>query len=111
MTNSIPPVEPTAKVIVGVNTHKLVHVAVAINLLGARLATISVPADRAGYADLDQMVTAAAHVRGTAVAAPANTTDALRHLVQTASREGYTVRDIAGLAGVSHQYAAKLANG
>ena len=52
MSNSIAPDEPTAKVIVGVDTHKLVHVAVAINLLGARLATISVPADRAGYAEL-----------------------------------------------------------
>ena len=52
MTNSIALVEPTAKVIVGVDTHKLVHVAVAINLLGARLATISIPADRAGYAEL-----------------------------------------------------------
>ena len=38
--------------IVGVDTHKHVHVAVAINLIGARLATISVPADRAGYAEL-----------------------------------------------------------
>ena len=52
MTNSIALDVPTAKVIVGVDTHKLVHVAVAINLLGARLATISVPADRAGYAEL-----------------------------------------------------------
>lgn len=52
MSTSIPPVEPTAKVIVGVDTHKLVHVAVAINLLGARLATISVSADRVGYAEL-----------------------------------------------------------
>ena len=52
MSNSIAPDVPTAKVIVGVDTHKLVHVAVAINLLGARLATISVSADRAGYAEL-----------------------------------------------------------
>jgi len=52
MSTSIALVEPTAKVIVGVDTHKLVHVAVAINLLGARLATISVSADRAGYAEL-----------------------------------------------------------
>ena len=52
MSNSIPLVEPTATVIVGVDTHKHVHVAVAINLLGARLATRSAPADRAGYAEL-----------------------------------------------------------
>jgi len=52
MSNSIAPDVHTAKVIVGVDTHKLVHVAVAIDLLGARLATISVSADRAGYAVL-----------------------------------------------------------
>lgn len=52
MSNSIARVEPAAKVIVGVDTHKHVHVAVAINGLGARLATCKAPADRAGYAHL-----------------------------------------------------------
>ena len=52
MSNSIALVEPTVKVIVGVDTHKHVHVAVAINLLGARLASYTAPANRAGYADL-----------------------------------------------------------
>lgn len=59
---------------------------------------------------LDHMVTAAAHARDTAATARAHATDALRQLVETASREGYTVRDIAEIAGVSHQYAAKLTN-
>jgi transposase len=39
-------------VIVGVDTHKHVHVAVAINRLGARLGTLSAHADRAGYAEM-----------------------------------------------------------
>lgn len=43
---------PLATIIVGVDTHKHVHVAVAIDLLGARLATCSAAADRAGYAEL-----------------------------------------------------------
>ncbi|MDQ3480511.1 MAG: IS110 family transposase, partial [Actinomycetota bacterium] len=45
-------IEPTTTVIVGVDTHKHVHVAVAINALGARLGDYSAPADRAGYATL-----------------------------------------------------------
>jgi transposase len=39
-------------IIVGVDTHKYVHVAVAIDRLGTRLATCSVSADHAGYAAL-----------------------------------------------------------
>ena len=43
---------PLATVIVGVDTHKHVHVAVAIDGVGAKLATCTVSADRAGYAVL-----------------------------------------------------------
>jgi transposase len=39
-------------VLVGVDTHKHTHVAVAIDRLGARLGTVTAPADRAGYATL-----------------------------------------------------------
>ena len=39
MSNSIACDDPSVKVIVGVDTHKHEHVAVAINGLGARLAT------------------------------------------------------------------------
>ena len=52
MSNSIAWDDPSVKVIVGVDTHKHEHVAVAINDLGARLATFRAPANRAGYADL-----------------------------------------------------------
>lgn len=52
MSIRYPLVAPTAIVIVGVDTHKDVHVAVAVNMLGARLASCSATADRAGYAEL-----------------------------------------------------------
>jgi transposase len=52
MSSSSPHVGPTTTVIVGVDTHKHVHVAVAIDRLGARLASHCVSADRAGYAEL-----------------------------------------------------------
>jgi transposase len=39
-------------IIIGVDTHKFVHVAVAIDHLGTRLASCSASADRAGYAEL-----------------------------------------------------------
>lgn len=52
MSDSIGRVDRSGGVVVGVDTHKHVHVAVAINLLGARLGTCSAPADRVGYAEL-----------------------------------------------------------
>ena len=52
MSDSIASDEPSVKVIVGVDTHKYKHVAVAINSLGARLATFQAPANSGGYADL-----------------------------------------------------------
>lgn len=42
----------STSIIVGVDTHKYVHVAVAIDALGMRMASCSAPADRAGYAEL-----------------------------------------------------------
>lgn len=40
------------KIIVGVDTHKHVHVAVAIDILGARIGDLVVPADTSGYRQL-----------------------------------------------------------
>jgi len=42
----------TTNIIIGVDTHKSTHVAVAINEQGARLAAISVPANPKGYKEL-----------------------------------------------------------
>lgn len=52
MTSSIAPDAPPRKVIVGIDTHKHVHVAVAIDTWGARLADRSFPADSGGYLQL-----------------------------------------------------------
>jgi hypothetical protein len=46
-TTSVP------NVIIGVDTHKDVHAAVAINSLRARLAATTFPANRAGYQALE----------------------------------------------------------
>ena len=52
MPNSLVCEDPSVKVIVGVDTHKHEHVAVAINGLGARLAMGRAAANQAGYAEL-----------------------------------------------------------
>ena len=43
----------TTDVIIGVDTHKLTHAAVAINALGARLGTITIPVSGRGYQTLE----------------------------------------------------------
>lgn len=52
MTHSIAPDAPRRKVVVGVDTHKYVHVAVAVDTFGVRLEHCSFTADSAGYAEL-----------------------------------------------------------
>jgi len=49
---SIAPLEPSRRVVVGVDTHKHLHVAVALDLLGVRLGDVLVSADSGGYAQL-----------------------------------------------------------
>jgi transposase len=50
---SIAPDGPSRKVIIGFDTHKHVHVAVAIDTLGARLGDLSVSADTGGYGQIE----------------------------------------------------------
>ena len=52
MTNSIAAEPIVRRVIIGVDTHKHVHVAVAIDTFGVRLEHRSFPADSGGYKDL-----------------------------------------------------------
>ena len=52
MTDIIAPESPPRRVIIGVDTHKHVHVAVAVDTFGVRLDNRSFPADSHGYADL-----------------------------------------------------------
>ena len=44
---------PTLDVIIGVDTHKLTHAAAAINALGARLGTMTIPVSGKGYQALE----------------------------------------------------------
>lgn len=52
MTDSIAPEGPARRVLIGVDTHKHVHVAVAVDTFGVRLEHRSFGADTAGYAEL-----------------------------------------------------------
>jgi len=52
MSNRREPASQNTTIIVGVDTHKYVHVAVAIDVMGTRIATCSASANRAGYAEL-----------------------------------------------------------
>jgi transposase len=52
MSHGSTPISSPSILIIGVDTHKYVHVAVAIDRLGTRLASLSASADRAGYAAL-----------------------------------------------------------
>lgn len=49
MTASIAPGSAIGKIVIGVDTHKHIHVAVAIDVSGARLEDRSFPADSGGY--------------------------------------------------------------
>ena len=51
------------EVIVGVDTHKHVHVAVAINALGARLGATTIPVGAEGYRDLEAWVRSLGAIR------------------------------------------------
>lgn len=52
--NSIAQPPTRRKVAIGVDTHKHIHVAVALDELGGRLGELTVPADSGGYAQLTQ---------------------------------------------------------
>lgn len=55
--DSIAQEAPPRKVAVGVDTHKHVHVAVALDELGGRLGALTVSADSGGYRQLEQWAT------------------------------------------------------
>lgn len=48
------PHPPRRRIIVGVDTHKYAHVAVAVDHVGVLLGEITIPVDRAGYAQLQR---------------------------------------------------------
>ena len=60
--SSIPDDAARRKVIIGVDTHKHIHVVVAIDQHGARLGVLSVSADTGGYTQLEQWARALGRV-------------------------------------------------
>jgi transposase len=59
---SIPQQPPAGQVVIGVDTHKHLHVAVALNQLGGMLGQLTIPADSGGYAQLAQWAAALGRV-------------------------------------------------
>ena len=55
-TSSLPPAT-TRPIVIGIDTHKDIHVAVALDQLGRRLAELHVPTTLAGYVRLEQWAT------------------------------------------------------
>ncbi len=55
--DSIAPQAPVRRVAIGVDTHKHIHVAVALDELGGRLGELTVATDRAGAAQLERWAT------------------------------------------------------
>lgn len=54
---------PAAQIIVGVDTHKHVHAAVAISELGARFGTMTIPISAKGFQDLETWARSVGPVR------------------------------------------------
>lgn len=61
---SILQAEPIGKVVIGVDTHKYVHTAVAVDVVGGTQGTTSVSADRGGYEQLAQWAVSFGQVLG-----------------------------------------------
>ena len=53
MTVETPALMDSRQIVIGVDTHKYAHVAVALDHLGARIAAQHVAANREGYAQLE----------------------------------------------------------
>ena len=82
-------------IVVGVDTHRDVHVAVALDAIGGRLGQRSVPTTRAGYADLERW--AAFHEMVGALPAEE------REVVGLVHYHGWTQAQIAELFGVTER--------
>ena len=54
---------PERQVVVGIDTHKHVHVAVALDALGAPVGSLTIPADASGYRRLSEWIVGLGEVR------------------------------------------------
>ncbi len=87
MTNTL----PSTGIIVGVDTHKLSHAAVAINGIGARLDAVSIPANGKGYKALQAWAQALGPVRAFGVEGTGSYGAGLSRFL---SEHGHTVLDV-----------------
>ena len=67
---SIPPGQPRGKVVVGVEIHKHVHAAVALDALGGRCGELTIPATTDGYGRLERWARALGDVAAFGVEGP-----------------------------------------
>ena len=80
-----------AEVIIGVDTHKHAHAAVAITALGARLGTITIPASRRGYEELEAWARSFGPVRAYGVEGSGSYGAGLSRFLQAS---GHTVLEV-----------------
>jgi len=78
-------------VIIGVDTHKDVHVAVAINALGAHLATKSIPTSSRGYQSLEAWATSLGPIRAIGIEGTGSYGAALSRFMR---EQGYAVLEV-----------------
>ncbi|WP_424140926.1 IS110 family transposase, partial [Roseomonas chloroacetimidivorans] len=87
MSGTTPP-----DVIVGVDTHKQAHTAVAISAHGVRLAELTVPADAKGYQDLASWASSLGHVRAFGIEGTGSYGAGLSRFLH---EKGYVVHEVA----------------
>jgi transposase len=87
----MPADSPTRRIIVGVDTHKHVHVAVAIDTLGRRLEDRSFPADTGGYTSLAEWADTFGHVEAFGVEGTGSYSAGLASVLR---RRGYRLIEV-----------------
>ena len=68
----------THPVIIGIDTHKATHVAIAIDTQGTRLAALSIPTNPKGYLELERWSQSLGKVQASGLKAPVLTAQAFR---------------------------------
>ncbi len=81
----------STEIIVGVDTHKDIHAAVAINGVGARLGTRTIPVSQKGYQELEAWATSLGPVRAFGVEGTGSYGAGLTRSLQAS---GYTVIEV-----------------
>lgn len=89
--NSMPHAQPSRQIIIGIDTHKDIHVAVACDQLGARLDELHIPTTNAGYEQLVHWATGLGTVAAFGVEGTGSYGAELARLLR---RRGYRVIEV-----------------